>query len=168
GLAQPAGSGRLSAPPVCGTFGSLRMSGFFGSWEEALGLLFEDSDEGFAHDLALLLGVGDAGEVADEALGGVDVDEVDGQMAVEGVDDALRLFFAEEAVVDEDAGELVADGFVDQRGGDGGVDAAGEGADDAARADLGTDPFDGVIDEVGGGPVAATAGHLVEEVLEDR
>ena len=86
--------------------------------------------------LALLFGVGDAGELVEEAVGGVDVDELDLEVAAEGVDDALGLFAAQEAVVDEDAGELVADGAVDEGGGDGGVDAAGERADDAAVADL--------------------------------
>ena len=89
------------------------------------------------------------------------------EAALEGLDDALGLVFAEEAVVDEDAGELVADGFVDERRGDGGVDAAGEGADDAAVADLGADAGDGVGDEVAGGPVGREAADAEEEVLEE-
>jgi hypothetical protein len=52
----------------------------------------------------------------------------------------LEFVFAQDAVVDEDAGELAADGLVDEHGGDGGIDAAGETADDVARADLLADP----------------------------
>ena len=81
-------------------------------------------------------GVGDARQAAQEALGGIDVDEVDLQVAAERVDDALRLFAAQQAVVDEDAGELVADRPVHQRRRDRGVDAARQRADDVAVADL--------------------------------
>ena len=73
----------------------------------------------------------------EEAVGGVDVDELDALVALEGLDDLLALAQAHEAGVDEDAGELGADGLVDQGGGDGGVDPAGEGADHPGVADLG-------------------------------
>ena len=88
-------------------------------------------------------------------------------MAAEGGDDALRLLAAQEAVVDEDAGELVAHGPVHQGGGDGGVDAAGEGADDAAGAHLLADAAHALGDEAAGGPVAPAAADVVEEVLQD-
>ena len=76
------------------------------------------------------------------------------------------LLAAEEAVVDEDAGELVADGAVDERGGDGGVDAAREGADDAAVAHLLSNARHALLDEVARRPEPAAAANVVEEVLD--
>ena len=102
-----------------------------------------------------------------EALRGVDVDQVHLQVAAEGVEDALRLLAAQQAVVDEDAGQLVADGAVDERRRDRRVDAAGEGADDAAVAHLLADALDALADEVRRRPVAAAAADAVEEVADD-
>ena len=79
---------------------------------DLVGLGLEDANERFADDAALLLRVGHALKLRQEALGRIDVDEFDLHMAAERVDDALRLLAAHKAVVDEDAGELVADGLV--------------------------------------------------------
>ena len=106
------------------------------------GLGVEDVDEGGADDLALGLGVGDAGERVEEHRAGVDMDQRDVEVAAEQVDHLPGLAEAEQAGVDEDAGELVADGLVDQQRGDGGIDAAGEAADHAAAADLVADAGD--------------------------
>ena len=89
--------------------------------------------------LRLASGSADAGEALEEQRAGVDVDQRDVEVAAEQVDHLLGLAEAEQAGVDEDAGELVADGLVQEQGGDGGIDAAGEAADDAGRADLGPD-----------------------------
>ena len=63
----------------------------------------------------------------------VDVNQV--QVVVpEQAQHLLGLALAEQAVVDENAGEALADGQVDQHGGDRGVDAAGQGANDARPA----------------------------------
>ena len=53
-----------------------------------------------------------------------------------------------------------------ERGGDGGVDAAGEAADHAARADLRADAVDLLGDDVAAVPVGGEARGLVQEVLE--
>ena len=80
--------------------------------------------------LALLLRVPDALEAVQEFPRRVHVNQV--QVVVpEQAQHLLGLALAEQAVVDEDAGKALADGQVDQHGGDGGVDAAGQGADDA-------------------------------------
>ena len=91
----------------------------------ALGSL-EHPDELAADDLALLLGVGDVGEEAEEPLLGVDDLEVDAGGLDEVALDLLGLALAQQAVVDEHAGQLVADRSLDQGCGDGGVDAAGQ------------------------------------------
>ena len=95
-----------------------------------------------ADGLALCFGVGDAGELAEEQVGGVAMHQRDVVVVAEEVDHLLRLAAAQQAVIDEDAGELVADRLVDQHGGDRGVDAAGEAADHAALAHLVADPAD--------------------------
>ena len=125
----------------------------------------EDADEFGADDLALLLGVGDAGELAEEAVGGVDVDEVGAELLAEDADDLLGLALAEEAVVDVDTGELLADGADEEGRDDGAVDAAGEGEEHLLVADLGADGLDLVGDEVVHVPVALGAG-LGDEGLE--
>ena len=101
---------------------------------EAAGVLLEDADEQLADGLALLLRVGDAGEALEEAVAGVDVDQLDALVAAERLDDLLALALAHQPGVDEDARELGADGPVDERGGDRRVDAAGQPADGPARS----------------------------------
>ena len=103
-----------------------------GVGDAALGIL-EDADEQLADGLALRLGLGDAGQLLEEPVGGPHVDELDAEVALERLDDLVALVLAHEAGVDEHAGELVADGLVHERGGHGGVDPAGETADGPAR-----------------------------------
>ena len=91
---------------------------------QAAGVLLEDPDEQLADRLALLLGVGDAGEPLEEAVAGLDVDQLDALVAAERLDDLLALALAHQPGVDEHARELRADGPVDERGGDRRVDAA--------------------------------------------
>ena len=130
-------------------------------------LLLEDADELLADDLALRLGIGDAGEPGQEPLLGAHVDERHVEVAAEGLDDLLRLVGAHQPVVDEHAGQLVADRLVDEQRRHGRVDATREPADDALRADLGPDPLDLLLDHGGGRPRRRSAGDLVEEVLQD-
>ncbi len=82
---------------------------------ELLGLLLEHTDELLADRAPLLLGVGDPGELAEEALLRVDVDERHVKVVAERLDDLRRLVFAEQTVVDEDARELIADRLVDEQ-----------------------------------------------------
>ncbi len=139
-------------------------AGFFG---DAGGFVVEDSDEFCADDFAFLLGLGDAGEFGEEALAGVDGDDVEAEFVAEILLHALKLVFAQHAVVDEDAGELRADGFVDQDGGDRGINSSREAADDVARADLLADGFDGGLDEVSRGPVAGGAADAEDKILDE-
>ncbi len=81
-------------------------------FEDLFGFVVEDRDELVADDLALGLGVGDAGELGEEALAGVDGDDVEAELLAHGLLDFGELVFAQDAVVDEDAGEAVADGAV--------------------------------------------------------
>ena len=134
---------------------------------ELAGLLLEDADELLAHDLALRLGVGHAGETRQEPLLRAHVHEGHVEVAAERLDDLLGLVGAHEAMVDEYAGELLADGLVDEQRGDRGVDAAGEPADDPLGADLCSNPLDLLLDHGGGRPARRRARDVVEEVLED-
>ena len=109
---------------------------------ELLRLLVEHVDKGGADDLALFLGVGDAGELRQEQLAGIAMDQRDVVMAAEQVDDLLGLAGAQQAGVDKDAGQLVADRLVQQRRGDRGIDPARQAADDMAVADLVADALD--------------------------
>ena len=129
-------------------------------------LLLEDADELGADDLALRLRVVVAGQLGEEALFGVDVDERDAELA-EGLDHLLGLVHPHQAVVDEDAGQLVPDRLVDEHRRDRGVDAAGEAADHPALADLGLDLLDLLGDHRLRRPLLLAAGDVAQEAGED-
>ena len=97
---------------------------------------FKDADELGADDLALLFGIGDAGELVEEAVDCVNVDEVGVHPVAEHLDDLLGLALAQEAVVHVDADELLSDGLDQEGCDDGAVDAAGEGEENLPVADL--------------------------------
>ena len=59
--------------------------------------VLEDADEQLADRLALLLGVGDAGQALEEAVGGAHVDELDALVALERLDDLVALVLAASA-----------------------------------------------------------------------
>ena len=108
-------------------------------------LLLEHADELVADDLALLLGVLDAGQPGEEPLAGVDHDQVHAEVALERLPQELRLLLAHQAVVDVDAGQPIADRAMDERRRDGRIDAARQRADDlavgAGRARVRVDPL---------------------------
>ncbi len=93
------------------------------------GGLFEHTDEELTDHLALLLGIGDACEPLEEAVGRLHVHELDALVTVERVDDLLALARPHQTRVDVDAGELVTHGLVHQRGRNGRVDSTREPAD---------------------------------------
>ncbi|MNS62223.1 hypothetical protein D3C72_952770 [compost metagenome] len=127
------------------------------------GLFLEHFDEFAADDLALGFGVGDAGQLAHELRGGIDVNDLHAHVFGEGLHDLLAFVQAQQAVVDEHAGELVADGFVDQGSSYRGVHATGQAQDDFVGADLLADAGDGFGDVVGHVPVALAFADLVHE-----
>src|SRR3546814_8315401 len=98
--------------------------------------LLEHVDKRLADELALGLGIADAGEAGEEQSLGVHMDERDVVMVAEEADDLLGLAEAHQAVIDEDAGELIADRLVDQHRRDGAVDAAGKAANHLPLAHL--------------------------------
>lgn len=154
------GAGRFDDVGVDGAlrqpFGALQLAGF----------VLKDFDEFAADDLALGFGVGDAGQLAHELAGGVDVDDLDAHVLGEGLHDLFAFVQSQQAVVDEDAGELVADGAVDERGGHRGVDAAGQAEDDFVAADLFADAGDRFRDVVGHVPVALAAADVLDEARQ--
>ena len=129
-------------------------------------LLVEDLYEVAAYDLALALGVGDAGKVGVEALAGVDATNVETHVLIGG-EHVGELVLAEQAVVDEDAGEVGADGAVEQDGGHGGVDATGKAEDHAVVADLRAKLGHRGIDERVGTPGAGASADAEHEVGEE-
>ena len=81
---------------------------------ELAGLLFEDADELGTDDLALLLGVGNAGELVEEAVGGVDIHQVGFHLVAEDAHHLLGLTLAQQAVVDVDRHQLPSYGLDQQ------------------------------------------------------
>jgi len=103
---------------------------------ELSGFFFEYSDEFAADDHALFLGIGYAGELIEEAVDRVHIDEVCAELLTEYVYNLFRFALAEQAVVYVNAGELLSDGFDEHGGYNGGVNAAGEGEKNLAGTDL--------------------------------
>ncbi len=139
----------------------------FDAVTKGAGLVGEDIDEGRPDDLALLLGIGDAGEFVEKELAGAGDGEVDAKGIAEELLDFFGLAVAHQAIVDVDAVELVADGLVQQGGHDRGVDAATQSEQHMVVPDLCADFADGILDELGHLPVAGTTAHLEGEVPED-
>ncbi len=130
---------------------------------QVAGRLLEDPDELPADDLALLLGVGDAAERAEEPVHRVDSDQPDS-----GGRDEIPLHLgalagAQQAVVDEHAGQLVADGAVHQGSRHRGVHPAGQPADRPPVTDLLADRGHRLVHDGRGGPLRTDTGDLVQE-----
>ena len=132
-----------------------------------LGGVFEDLDEGVADDLAFLLGLGHAGQAAQEQVRGIDGVEADVEMIAKGRLHLLPLAFAQQAVVDEDTGELVAQGLVQQHRRHRRIDPAGETQDHVLVADLLADLLFFLLDERGGRPIALSAADAMGEVFQN-
>ena len=114
---------------------------------ELAGFFFKYPDELGADDLALGLGIGNAGEPIEEAVDCVDINEVGVHLIAEHLDDLLGLAFAKQTVIDVDTDELLADRLDQQRRDDGAVNAAGEGEQYLFVADLGTKFRDLLVDK---------------------
>ena len=130
------------------------------------GLFLEDADELRADDLALLLRVGDARQLVQEAVDGVHIDQIGVHLVPEDLDDLLRLALAQQTVVDMDAGQLLADGLDEQRRHDGGVHAAGQRQQDLLVPHLRADQFDLVGDEVLHIPVGLGMANAEDEIRD--
>ncbi len=111
-------------------------------------------------------GSDDPGQCPEEALLGVDDDEVDPRRGDEVLLDLLGLARPQQPVVDEHAGELVADRLLHEGRRHRRVHPAGQPADDPGLAHLGAHARDEVVDDVGGGPLPREARTPDEEVLE--
>ena len=130
--------------------------------------LVEHLDEQPADGLALLLGIGHAGQLAEEARRGVHLDQRNVVRAAEQPLDLLGLALPQQPVIHEHAGELVADGLVQQHRDHRRIDAARQPANHLRRPDLLAQPRDLGVAEGGHRPVAAAARDLVHEILEHR
>ena len=107
----------------------------------------KDVDERAADDLALGFGIGNAGELIEEAVDRVHIDQVRVHFVAEHADDLLGLALSQQSVVDVHAGELSADRTDQKRRDDGRIDAAGQREKDFLIADLRADIGDLFVDE---------------------
>ena len=131
-----------------------------------VGRALERLDEGVADHHALLLGILDAAQVAQEPLRGVERLERNPQRVAEARLDLLALARAQQAVVDEEAVQALADRAVEQHRDHRRVDAAGHAAHDLAIADALAQRGDLRGDELVHGPGAVQPRDLRQEVLE--
>ena len=119
------------------------------------GLLLEHADELRSDDLPLLFGLGDALQLREEAVDGVDVHEVGVHLVAEHLHHLLRLPLPEEPVVDVHAHQVLPYGAYEQGGDHGGVHTSAECQQHLPVADLGPDLryllVDEGVGELGGG-----------------
>ena len=133
-----------------------------------LGRLFlEDFDEQPADDLALLFGVGHAGQRGQKPRFSVHPDHPHAEMLTERDHDLITLVQAQQASVHEHAGELVADGPVQQRRHYRGIHSARQAQQHLVVAHLRTDGGDAVLDDVAGGPQRLAAADVQHEAAQD-
>ncbi len=116
--------------------------------------------------LRLRSGSSCAGELVEEALLGLDVDQRDAEL-LEGGDDLLGLVQPHQAVIDEDTGQLLADRFVDEQRRDRGVDPAGEPADHPPLPHLRPDLRHLLFDHRLRRPLLLAASDVAQEPGED-
>ena len=76
--------------------------------------------------MALLLGIGHARELVEEAVDRVHIDEVRVHLIAEHLDDLLGLALSEQSVIDVNGDQLLADCLDQERGYDRGINASGQ------------------------------------------
>jgi hypothetical protein len=130
---------------------------------ELLRLFLENIHEQPADDLALLFGIGDAGQRGQKPLLGVHPHHPHAQMPAEGGHHLIAFMEPQQAVIHEHAGQLRADGSMQQRRHHRGIHAAGQAQQHLIVADLGADGGDAVLDDVAGGPQRLAAAEVQHE-----
>ena len=89
-----------------------------------LRLAFEDADEFFADNPALLLRIGDTFQGGKKLTGSIHRHQFGAHLLAEGFHHLFRFALAQQTGIHEDSHQLVADGLMHQRGRDGRVHAA--------------------------------------------
>ena len=129
-------------------------------------LRLEHLDEGGADDLALALGVIDAGQPLEEQRARIGMHQRDVEMAAEQADHLPGLARAHQARIHEDAAEPVPDRFMQQQRGNRAVHAAGKPAHDPPAADLRPDLGDSRFPEGRHRPVGLGPRDAAHEVAD--
>ena len=111
-------------------------------------LFVEYFDEHPADDLALLFRIGFAGQRRQEALLGVDANDVHAHVFGERRHHLIALAQAQQSMIDEYAGQLRTDGLVQQRGEYRRVDAARQPQQHAVARHLRANARHAVVDDV--------------------
>ena len=95
-----------------------------------------------------MLRIGHSGQLVQEAVNGIHIDQVGVHLVPEYLDHLLRLALAQQAMVHMDTGQLLANGLDEQSGHDRGVHAAGQRQKDLLVAHLLADQLHLVGDKV--------------------
>src|SRR5690606_294998 len=130
------------------------------------GFFLEDFHEFTANDLAFGFWVGHTGQFAQEAVGSVDMDDLQTHIVREGAHDLLGFVQTQQAVVHEYAGQLVADSLVDQSGSDGGIHTAGQSQNNFFVADLFADIGNSLLHVVRHVPITHAAANVAHKAFE--
>ena len=100
------------------------------------GFFFKNTDKLGTDDFAFLLRIADAGELVQETVDRIDIDQICFHLVAEDFDDLFGLAFAEKTVIHMNGDQLLPDGADQERGHDGAVDTAGKGEQNLFITDL--------------------------------
>ena len=103
---------------------------------QLFGLIVEHLNEFLSDDFPLGFGIGDTGQLVQETVHGVHIDQVGVHFVTEDLDHLLRLPFSEQTVVYMNTDQLLANGLDQQGGHHGRVHAAGQSQQHLLAADL--------------------------------
>src|SRR5664280_276889 len=134
---------------------------------DAVRLFLEDRDELVADDLALLLRLADAGQLAEEAFAGVHRVNIEAEFLAQVLLHGDELVLPQHTIVDEDAGQLIANRAMHQFGCNRGIHAARQTANHAALTDRLANAGDGLFDETLRSPVRREPADFEREVAQD-
>ena len=133
---------------------------------DLLGFLLKDADKLLADDLALVLRLGHAGQLAQEPVTGVHTPHIHVELVLHHLFHLIALVLAQQAVIHEDARQLVAYGALQQRRRHRAVHAAGQRQQHPAAADLAAAFRHGLVQIGRHGPLGAEAADAVQEVFQ--
>ena len=120
-------------------FGNIGIDGTLGQESDIVllaGFFLKHADEFGTDDLALLLRIAYAGQLIQETVDRVHINQVGVHLVAEHFDYLFRLTLAQQAVVHVNGHQLFADSFDQQGGDDGRIHTAGQGQQDLFVSDL--------------------------------
>src|ERR1700719_450686 len=130
-------------------------------------LFIEHFDKTPADDFSLLLRIRFAGQRRQEALFGIDANDLHAHVLCERGHHLIAFTQTQQSMIDEYASQLRADGLMQQRGQDGRINPTRQSQQYPIAANLSANARDAVLDDVAGRPARGTTGDLTNEAAQN-